>query len=1854
MAELQSLQRQRRSLKIVLSKTVNNLERLVEEHELNFDIITEKIKSFESNIDKYRNIQLECCGLTEEEKLDEIVETETDYEDSIVTRFVKVRAAVESRRHSEREAQEPSLVANAFHSQQRSVYDIPHVSLPRFSGQLADWLAFIQSFENSVHNTTIPDAVKLTILRNHLEGEALETIRLYSLTDQNYASALQALKERYGETNKLVEFYVEQLINLKTKATQQTLRQTYDQLLSIVSMLENLEVQREQYAVLLVPMLKTVFPYHVQIKWVKYERNFKTMTTTNTENRLTLFLRFLKEEVDIIESTQQRPSPQQNQYKNHVPTTFRKGKQGDSTANFQTSILNNSSSFPYSKVRQGKQSSHNRQFTHSTSNMRSGNKPPPCCFCKAKMGQHFDHHPRNCQHANTFTPTRARELISQDKRCLRCLGPRPSSECSCRYHCYICYKNHHTLLCEARKETTLPPNNSSNSSTQTATDQVNFLTRKTTDGANQTLIPTVTVHIAAQKQTTTRIILDTGSQRTYINKSLADRICAPTVANEFLGFEGFGGKRESPKDTALVSFSLFSPNNNHSKSIQINALVTPQITTTKFAHDVDTSQYPHLENLTFADSDSNINEVGVLIGQDFIWDILDGEVRKGNTGEPVAMNTIFGYTLAGNTQGANPVETCNFFCKETVMCHDMETFWSLESLGIVAEKSNEDEAVESYMQSVKFKDGHYEVGLPWKTDHPTLINNKEKAQARLYKLNQKLNKQPELRNQYQIAIQELIDEGFVEEVPNSDPKNNEFYLPHRPVIKQGTSSYKCRPVFDASAEDLNGISLNDCLLTGPSLLPNILNIILQFRWWEHGLVGDIKRAFLQIGIDEKDRDMLRFLWQEKTYRFTKVPFGLCSSPYHLNQTIQLHLSSYPHDTLEDQELLQELSKSFYVDDLIIGADSHETLCNKLKRSSAIMSDAGMTLRNWASSDCNMHAKFADQYEFDNDNEELNVLGLTWNRTTDTLQPKVPVWDVKNAFTKRNILSHLGQIFDPLGLLSPLTIQGKLIVQKLWKESAGWDDEVSSSIQAITTEFVHNCSKLQSLSFSRTLRHPDENAPVSLHIYCDASNQACGTVAYLRQDKQSNIVAAKTKVAPLNNKTMSLPRLELVACLLGVRLVNSIKKTEQFSQLPVHFYSDSNIALSWIAAGVGNKTQREVFINNRVKEILQTSKPSDWNYVSTDENPADLVTRDSSINKLMTNDGLKLWLHGPDVPIPIQLSCLHDEHFDNHSIFNCTIDQNATAPKVVNIATAASVHGEEILDLNRFSDLRKVLKITAYVLRFKNRITKAETEHSKTIVAGQRRQSVPTPSFEEMERAKYCWIKIVQKEHFNEEIKLLEMNKLLSKQSCLYPLRPTLADDGLLKSVGRNQKRPPILLPRNEQFTNLIVKDIHNHNFHAGVNFTLCQLRQTFWIIRGRQTVKRIINECLTCKRHRALPYSQIVAPLPAWRVSEQRPFETVGMDFCGPFNITEGKAYILIFSCAVTRACHLELTPDMSTHSVYQGLRRMTSRRGCSKLIVCDNARSFQKLRQSLQSDIKFYFIPPYAPWFGGFYERLNSSIKTALKKTLGRTNISFQEFHTLLTEIESFINHRPLTHVTDDVGDPLPLRPIDFLQTPTPLPQPNATTTQEKLALRFKHRRTVLASVWKQWRHQYLHQLHKWQQNKTPCCQKNPKIGDVVMIDPFTVKNKALFPLGRITDVLTGRDGVVRSVHVKTEKGVIHRATKHIYPLETDGNETSLPVLSPAAIRSADQEFDSTETQISGDTAVPSTHSLSFDGTTPTLSVPKRHSAQRSTASSANDARDSTTRIDPCVTSPSSQSYPSAHVTRHGRKIVRPARFRE
>ena len=298
--------------------------------------------------------------------------------------------------------------------------------------------------------------------------------------------------------------------------------------------------------------------------------------------------------------------------------------------------------------------------------------------------------------------------------------------------------------------------------------------------------------------------------------------------------------------------------------------------------------------------------------------------------------------------------------------------------------------------------------------------------------------------------------------------------------------------------------------------------------------------------------------------------------------------------------------------------------------------------------------------------------------------------------------------------------------------------------------------------------------------------------------------------------------------------------------------------------------------------------------------------------------------------------------------------------------------------------------------------------------------------DEYERAKHLCIQSVQRE--------LQSEPGYEKRAVSLGLYEDV--EGIWRCKGRLgraklpfDKKFPIIMPRSHHFTELLIRDAHNNVYHNGVKETLAELRSKFWIVKGRQIVKKLLKKCFVCKKLEGLAYPPpATSDLPDFRVGASRAFETVGVDFCGPVYVkdiyTAGsmhKAYIAINTCTSTRMLHLELVPNLTTAAYVRSHRRFIARRGYPALMVSDNGKTFkgQELKKfNARNSIKWRFNLPRAPWWGGMFERVVRSVKRCLKKAIGLRKISFEELNTILIEVEAVVNNRPLMYVEENDQD--------------------------------------------------------------------------------------------------------------------------------------------------------------------------------------------------------------------------------------------
>ncbi|XP_043482132.1 uncharacterized protein LOC122511132 [Leptopilina heterotoma] len=470
----------------------------------------------------------------------------------------------------------------------------------------------------------------------------------------------------------------------------------------------------------------------------------------------------------------------------------------------------------------------------------------------------------------------------------------------------------------------------------------------------------------------------------------------------------------------------------------------------------------------------------------------------------------------------------------------------------------------------------------------------------------------------------------------------------------------------------------------------------------------------------------------------------------------------------------------------------------------------------------------------------------------------------------------------------------------------------------------------------------------------------------------------------------------------------------------------------------------------------------------------------------------------------------------------------------------------------------LIRVTAILLFFIKR------------VKGVSKDLYPFSSASALQEARERLIANVQSHHFSQEIADLHGRNRVSSSSCLVSLSPFLDNNGLLRLGGRLKhadldfnERCPIIMPFDSPLTSLIVLNGHHFMLHGGTQLTLSYLRRTYWILKGRMAVKKVLSRCVICARFRAKTCSQLMSPLPAQRVTQpSRPFAVSGVDYAGPVwirtskgrGIRASKGYLVIFVCFATKSVHLEVCSDYTSEGFIAAYKRFSSRRGVCSLLHSDCGTNFvgadRELRElfressSVSFEISRYlasngttwrFNPPAAPHFGGLWEAAVRSVKHHLRRVIGEMTLTFEELSTFLCEVEACLNSRPLQALSDEPNDLTPLTPSHFLigSTIYTIPEPSYFEHKLNSLNRWRLLSKMKSDFWSRWSSEYLHALQtrpKWHFVRSPV-----KINDLVVI-----KNENLPPskwaLGRVTKVHAGRDGLVRTATLKTASGMLTR----------------------------------------------------------------------------------------------------------------------
>ena len=1056
----------------------------------------------------------------------------------------------------------------------------------------------------------------------------------------------------------------------------------------------------------------------------------------------------------------------------------------------------------------------------------------------------------------------------------------------------------------------------------------------------------------------------------------------------------------------------------------------------------------------------------------------------------------------------------------------------------------------------KDSDNKFEICLPFKDSLVSFPDNRNQVHTRLLASKKKLQENNEFYNEYCNFMNLMLENNFAEKVPDEEiitEPGKSWYLFHFGVYHKRKN--KLRIVFDASLK-YNGISLNNSLLQGPDLTNSLLGVLLRFRENKFALSGDIEKMFYNIKVPKDQCNFLRFLWfpdgdlnkEPAVYRVIVHIFGAVSSPSIANFALR-NSALTPQAQKFSSRVRDTVEKNFYVDDLMLSSDTPEEL-NELKiHVTRMLADSGFKLTNFSSNSRfvlnNMTSDELSQSlkQINIEKDELpseRALGVLWDVENDMFCFKVNL--PERSSTKRNVLSTVFSVFDPIGLISPILLPAKKLFQMTCHENLSWDDQLSQDMNDRWHCWLNDLTLLENFKIPRCIKPSMHAKEIQLHLFSDGSEIAYASVCYLRciagnNQVSCNFIISKSHLVPLKGHTVStIPRIELNAAKLSVNLYIKLMKELNIKIDKAFFWTDSMSVLKYIN-NVNSRYQR--FVANRISFIRENSKVENWCYVPSNQNPADIATRPVNVNKFLDS---RIWKEGPEFLVKSKSSWpkITEQLKINEN------DPELIKSKLVFCSNVSKTPIEILLESS--SSWYQIKIRVAWFLQFMYNLKNNDWTTRKLTLW----------RINEAENA--IW-RIIQNSSFQSSILTLKTKKFLPKNDRLVRLNPFIDNLGLLRVGGRleNSTAPfetkhPLIIPNNHHLSVVLINYIHVTFGHSGREIVLSQLRLKYWMVGASTAVKQALSKCIICRKNQGRVCDQIMADLPQARLNFDEPiFSQVGIDVFGPFVVKRGrvdiKRYGLIFVCLASCAVHIELLFTLDSSSCINAIRRFIARRGEIRIIFSDNGTNFvsadKLLRKSIinwnvnhienwlqQNTMQWKYRPPEASHFGGFWER---EIRTVRKVMNGLTKVQpihldDEGLNTLFCEVESILNSKPLTNISNDISDLEALTPNHLLLCRSGATFPPGLFDKNDSFIQRKWKQIqYLADVfWSRWRKQYMTKLQerqKWTRKR-----RSLKIGDLVMLtDQQLPRNQ--WSLGRVTNTYPDKYGFVRTVDLKISK---------------------------------------------------------------------------------------------------------------------------
>lgn len=1684
-------------------------------------------------------------------------------------------------------------ITTALAQQQRFML-LPAREIPLFDGNPLQYISFMRAFEQVVEDK-VSQSDCLYYLEQFTRGQPRELVRScqHMAADLGYVKAKELLKQHFGNEYKVASAYMEKVFAWPPiRAEDVNALQAYSLFLrSCCNVMENIQYMQELDMTSNMRIVMSKLPFKLREQWRSVAHNIM-----HTSDRRALFkdlVEFIEKHVRILSD------PLFGDIRDSAPGTG--GAKVDRLKSQPGSrFKGNSFATTIAPVHSARDLGERKAvLPENGSTIRS------ICVCCSQS-----HSLEECLQFKRKKHQDKMIFLKEKELCFGCLcAGHMSRNCGKRATCGICGQAHPSVLHVDRRD-------KANAYTERSKDLVRPNTTASKEACGHvgvgsdrcllSILPVQVKSIQGGRVIQTYAFLDPGSSATFCSEHLMQRLGLSGKQTHFL-LQTMGQERVVP---ANLLFDLEVSSMDSNVFYKLPEVLTQKkmpVSADSIVSEGELAKWSYLAKVQIPSLEANVD---LLIGSNAPRILEPWEVINSQGGGPYAIKTVLGWVLNGPLQSNDSsLETeAPSVVVNRISVRRLEEMLHSQYNHDFNERATEDKGpsvedikfMEIMENSATLDDGHYSLKLPFKKNNVSLPNNFSVVKQRLLGLKRRFLNNKQFYEEYKMNLNRVISLGYAEQVSEQQLDHSSgrvWYLPHHGVYHPKKRSL--RVVFDCGAT-FKGTSLNQQLLQGPNLTSTLLGVLLRFRLEPVAVMGDIQAMFHQVRVAKEDRDFLRFVWwpegdlskEVAEFRMTVHLFGAVSSPscasFALRKTAADNQSEFP------AEVLQTVKENFYVDDCLKSMPSEEEAAFMVKNLITLCQAGGFTLMKWISNSRTTLQTIPEEYrakdltELNLDRDQLpleRALGLQWCIESDSFKFKMEIQ--QRPVTRRGMLSVASSVYDPLGFVAPVVLPAKIMLQELCRRNYGWDETVPQDILQRWFRWLEELDMLSEFKVDRCIKPQGfgQSRHAQLHHFADASETGYGAVTYLRMLNDGNdihvaFLMGKARVTPL--KTVTIPRLELTAAVLAIRVDLMLKAELRLQLQQSIFWTDSTSVLKYIK----NEDKRfHTFVANRVSTIRGATKTSQWRYISSKENPADEASRGVRVGDFIHG---RRWIEGP--------SFLSEPEANWTTNVVETIiepdDQEVKKEVTVNVVSVDGSHDATNRLLTYFSSWSKLKVAVAWLLKWKaillekcrrRREEKADGKQSTDNNMPRRRQGLKDKpggqilSIDDLLGAELAIIRYCQQQRFGEEIAMLSAGKsTVSRRSTIHRLDPRL-DDGLLRVGGRLTKsslpesiKHPLILSKDQNVATLILRHIHQQQGHSGRNHTLSTLRKKYWVTRANSAVRKVIAECFCCKKYNGKMQEQKMADLPEERIlPDKPPFTNVGIDYFGPITVRKGrgtdKRYGVILTCLASRAIHLEVADSLNTDACINALRRFICRRGQVSHIISDNGTNFigaeRELREALaaldhgkiqgvlrQRGVKWSFNPPAGSHHGGVWERVIRMVRRILSSVLQQQTLNDDGLHTVMCEAEAILNDRPITKLSDDPNDLEPLTPnhILLMKGNPSLPPGLFEPHDLYLKRRWKQVQYIAELFWKRWVREYLPLLQERQKwNET---RRNLKPGDIVVImDPTAPRGS--WPLGRVLEAFRDQKGFVRSVSLQTKSSVIQRpVTKLCLLIEAAG----------------------------------------------------------------------------------------------------------